>query len=183
MIIITAMAAAMCTGSIAMTIDVAHPEYPVAVKPRNADATVAAVFKPAIALMIVAVAILEHGLAATLIALVILEAHAIIVMAAALVVFGEARLPAMALVAAATIRMGGADLMMSTATATAGLALAAALAVGARLFLMAAAVGPNLLATLALTSVPALFGADRRGDCQRGRAGGKHPFHHGISPS
>jgi len=168
-----------------MAIDIADTEHPVAVKMRDSDP---GVFKPAIALIalvIVTLTILEHRLAA-LVALVVFEAQAIIVTAAsAVVVLDEARLSGMALVAAA-IHLGRTGLMVFTATARASLVLPAALVVGPSLFLAApaaAAVGANLLATLALSSVPALFGADRRGDCQRSRAGGKHPFHHGISPS
>jgi hypothetical protein len=166
-----------------MAIDIADTEHPVAVKTRDSDS---GVFKPAIALIalvIVTLAILEHRLAA-LVALVVFEAQAIIVTAAsAIVVLDEARLSGMALVAA--IHLGRAGLMVLTATARASLVLPAARVVGPSLFLAAAAaaVGANLLATLALSSVPALFGTDRRGDCQRSRAGGKHPFHHGISPS
>jgi hypothetical protein len=74
------------------------------------------------------------------------------------------------------------------------LAVAATTAVGANLpvsapaatglFLAAAsAAALDLLLGLAFSAVPAPVGLSRRRNRQRGRAGGKHPLHHGNSPS
>jgi hypothetical protein len=71
-----------------------------------------------------------------------------------------------------------------TATAIDPKLAVAAASTAARLFLAAAAaITLDLLRGLALPAVPAPVGLDRRGNRQRGRAGGKHPLHHGISPS
>ncbi|HTK57513.1 MAG TPA: hypothetical protein VL336_00875 [Sphingomicrobium sp.] len=189
-----------------MAIDIAHAEYLVAAQVGEAAIAMNAIAIELRGADMVAATIFEHRLTAVLVivgltafepGLVVADS---IVPASLIVILDEAGLPGMALVAAtvdvgsaeltmtsapAAIEVGGVDLTVSTAAIHMLLAFTAS-AIGAGLLLAApaaTAVGANLLATLALSAVPALFGADRRGDCQRGRAGGKHPFHHGISPS